>query len=376
MSQYSEQTYWIALANLPRWGSERLNKLIIRIHQNSITPADFFESGEDEWKSNYDLSENEITDLVNARKNFVNNSFLAENLLSQGFEIIPITSKDYSATLKNNLKTKLSPPLLYIKGNKQILNEDSIAIVGSRDASEISLKFTDNIARIASAEFRVIVSGFAKGVDKQALDSALLYKGHSIIVLPQGILTFASGINKYYKHIVDGDALVLSVFHPLLPWSAGLAMARNPVIYGLAKNIYVAQSSESGGTWAGVKVGLKMGRKIYIRQPEPNEKNANLELIRLGAVPVDFNGMEINPEKKSSDDSIKSSNVKETSTEELIEILRNTGHPLTSKEISEKLNNIISPRKVTILLKNHPGITKSNKQPLKYSLIKKEGMLF
>ena len=60
------------------------------------------------------------------------------------------------------------------------MQEQSIAIVGSWAASEIALNFTDNIAKNASKDYKVVVSGFAKGVDKQALDSAIKYKGQSI----------------------------------------------------------------------------------------------------------------------------------------------------------------------------------------------------
>ena len=119
------------------------------------------------------------------------------------------------------------------------------------------------------------VSGFAKGVDKQALDSAINYKGQSIIVLPQGIMTFGSGFIKYYKQIVDGDVLLLSTFFPKAPWKAELAMARNPIIYGLADEIYVSESSDKGGTWSGVVDGLRKNRKIYVRQTDLYENTAN-----------------------------------------------------------------------------------------------------
>jgi hypothetical protein len=38
--------------------------------------------------------------------------------------------------------------------------------------------------------------------------------------------------------------------------------------------------------------GLRKGRKIYVRKPEPNEKNANILLIQKGAIGVDYNGIE------------------------------------------------------------------------------------
>lgn len=294
-----ELTYWVALAHTPKIWTSRKNEMIVNFFKQEKCIIDFFES--DDFLG-MDLKAEETALLNQTKAELGNYSFMTEDLLNQGYEIVPVVSKDYSPTLKENLKYN-SPIVLYIKGNKQILQEQSIAIVGSRDANEKSLQFTDNVAKKASSEYKVVVSGFAKGVDKQALDSALKYKGQSIIVLPQGITTFASGMKKYYKQIIEGDVLVLSTFHPKLPWSVDLAMARNSIIYGLASEIYAAQSDEKGGTWSGVCEGLKKGRKVYVRVPDKKEKCANMLLIEKGAVPVDIEGdvcenTKVKPEKK------------------------------------------------------------------------------
>jgi len=267
--------------------------------------------------------------------------------------LIPITSPEFSKPLKANLKAAHAPSVIYVKGNKKILEEKSIAIVGSRDASEIALKFTDNIAKLASKEYKVVVSGFAKGVDKQALDSAIHYKGQSIIVLPQGIMTFGSGFKTYYSQIINGDVLVLSTFFPKAPWKAELAMARNPIIYGLASEIYVAESSEKGGTWSGVVDGLRKETKIYVRQPEPNEKNANLLLIQKGAVAVDFNGNEL-PKTYDASKVDQVSVVNEPGESESIDIkIRSAfnGRPLTAQELMRKLNISWTSQKMNAYLK-------------------------
>lgn len=349
----NESAYWIALAHLPKWGNLKINNLIIKFfHENQISIVDFFELSENIWSSVYQLDEKQITDLKQAKSELPNNAFLAEQMQNQGFEIIPITSPEYSKTLKTNLKATYSPPVLYIKGNKKIMQEQSIAIVGSRAASEIALNFTDNIAKNASKDYKVVVSGFAKGVDKQALDSAIKYKGQSIIVLPQGIMTFTSGFKNYYKQIIDGDVLVLSTFHPKAGWSTGLAMARNPIIYGLASEIYVAESSEKGGTWSGVIDGLRKGRKIYVRQPEHNEKNANNILIQKGAIRVDFIGNQVNidyPADNKSNLLVTEPSLTNSFEAELKTIFN--GRPLSSKEIIKKLNLDWSTQKLTAQLK-------------------------
>ena len=349
-----EATYWIALAHLPRWGHLKINNLIIKFyHENKISIDEFFQLDENDWKNQYQLDEKQVLDLLQARSELASNAFLAESFFSQGFEIIPITSPEYSKTLKGNLKTAHAPAVLYVKGNKKILEEDSIAIVGSRDASETALRFTDNIAKLAGREFKVVVSGFAKGVDKQALDSAINYKGQSVIVLPQGIMTFGSGFQNYYKQIIDGDVLVLSTFFPKAPWKAELAMARNPIIYGLADEIYVAESAEKGGTWSGVVDGLRKGRKIYVRKPESDEKNANNILIQKGALPVDFNGIELHENFSATNTDHTSIDPEATDNESLETRIRASlnERPLNAKELLVKLNLSWTTQKLNSYLK-------------------------
>jgi predicted Rossmann fold nucleotide-binding protein DprA/Smf involved in DNA uptake len=347
--------YWIALAHLPKWGHLKINNLIIKFfHENKISIEEFFQLTENDWRNIYQLDEKQIFDLNKAKLELPGNAFLAESLFSQGFEIIPITSPHYSKTLKANLKATHAPAVLYVKGNSKLLSEKSVAIVGSRDASEIALKFTDNVAQLASKQFKVVVSGFAKGVDKQALDSAISYKGQSIIVLPQGIMTFGTGFKNYYKQIIDGDVLVLSTFFPKAPWKTELAMARNPIIYGLANEIYVAESSEKGGTWSGVMDGLKKNREIFVRCPESGEKNANNILIQKGAVPVDINGGKLYRMPETSLSSDNTLVVAEPSDADFfasrVRAVFN-GKPLTAKEVTSKLNLDWTTQKMNNYLK-------------------------
>ncbi len=291
MTELQDFAYWMALAHLPRWRTEKINKLIIEIlHNRNLSFAEFFDLTESDWQSEYDLSEKQAADLLKAKSDLPDLSSLVAELQEQEFEIIPMNYQDYPQTLKDNLKLKYSPPLIYIKGDKHLLHEPSVAIVGSRDASETALQFTDAVAKKCVDDYKVVVSGFAKGVDRMALESTLKYYGRSIIVLPQGIMTFASGFKKYHSQVVEGDVLVLSTYFPKSPWNVGLAMGRNAYIYGLADEIYVAESGSKGGTWSGVTDGLRKGRRIYVREAESDEKNANNLLLSKGALPVDSEG--------------------------------------------------------------------------------------
>ena len=324
-----ELTYWITLALMPKIWTKRKNEIYVNCfnHSPRITIIDLFENPS--YWNELGLTDTEIEIFKDAHEQLANNSFIVEDLLSQGYDILPIHSKFYPKTLKDNLKTG-APTVIFTKGNKQLLQEPSIAIVGSRKADDISLRFTNNVAKKASAMNKIVVSGFAKGVDKQALDATLDSGGKSIIVLPQGIMTFASGFKQYYKAIAQGKVLVMSTFAPKAPWSKEFAMARNPIIYGMASDIFVAQSDEKGGTWSGVIDGLRKKRTIYVRWPEPNETNANIKLIEKGATAVDINGNE----QKNITESFKQET--EILNSKIISIL--SGEPMSSKGIISKLN--------------------------------------
>ena len=343
MDGIEDLTYWIAFAHLPRWKTERINRLIMDIREEqNIAFSDFFQHIESTGLTKYQLNHREVSDLVGAKRKLPEINSIVEKLKYDGFDIIPFLSEKYPENLKNNLKIKYSPTVLYAKGDRQLFKKESVAIVGSRNASQTSLRFTTVVAKKFSERQWIVVSGFAKGVDKVALESALKYRGQSIIVLPQGIMTFNSGLKRYENQILNGDILVLSTFFPTAPWSIGMAMGRNTYIYGLAKEIFVAESDEKGGTWSGVLDGFRKGRKIYVRSPDVNEINANDLLILRGAIPADKDG------------NTMENNYYLNLERQVKNIL--SKKPLTAKQIKELLHVEINTQKLSRLLSNMNSI--------------------
>lgn len=329
-----ELTYWVTLALIPKMWTKRKNEIYVECykHEPQISIIDLFDNSTN-WEI-VGLNEIEKKQFEEAKAQLANNSFLVEELMAQGYDILPITHVDYPKLLKKNLG-KNAPTVIYTKGNKTLLQEPSVAIVGSRNAEVKSLSFTDIIAKKATKENKVVVSGFAKGVDRQALDSAVGANGKSIIVLPQGIMTFGSGFKQYFRYIAQGRLLVMSFFAPKAPWSVEFAMARNPIIYGMASEIFVAQSDEKGGTWSGVIDGLRKKRPIYVRYPERNETNANLLLIQKGASAVDISGnvLTLSPEEQKTSEQLN----KEKINSDIIAILKNV-EKRSAKEIINLLH--------------------------------------
>ena len=54
MPELQDFAYWIALAHLPNWRTERVNKLIVGIlHNRKLSLAEFFDLGESDWQNEF-----------------------------------------------------------------------------------------------------------------------------------------------------------------------------------------------------------------------------------------------------------------------------------------------------------------------------------
>ena len=66
-----------------------------------------------------------------------------------------------------------APPLLIVKGDLTLLDKQSVAIVGARNASAAACRFARGLAHDLGQNGLVVVSGLARGIDSAAHDGAL-----------------------------------------------------------------------------------------------------------------------------------------------------------------------------------------------------------
>jgi oligoendopeptidase F len=88
-SMKQEYTYWLALANAENIYTRRKNEILAKIHEDNSSLAHFF-TEENNWKNRFDLSQDEIQSLLQEKEKLNNYSFILEDLLEQGYQIIPI----------------------------------------------------------------------------------------------------------------------------------------------------------------------------------------------------------------------------------------------------------------------------------------------
>ena len=206
---------------------------------------------------------------------------LLEKWQRAGLWVIARSDPDYPDRLKRRLKFE-APPILFGCGSKMLLKKGGIAVVGSRDATEEDITYTNNLGAEAAAQGYSIVSGGARGVDQSAMLGALEHEGTAVGVLADSLLRSATSA-KYRKYLMAGDLALVSPFNPEAGFNVGNAMARNRFIYCLADTAVVVSSTPNkGGTWNGAIEDLETRWVPLWVKKSGEEKSGNPELIKRG----------------------------------------------------------------------------------------------
>ena len=183
--------------------------------------------------------------------------------------------EDYPARLKKRLG-QASPAVLYGCGRRTLLCSGGIAVVGSRDASETDLSWTQACGEAVANAGYSVVSGGARGIDQAAMFGAL-DKGGTVVGILADSLLRASSSKMYRSHLRSQDLVLISPFNPEAGFTVGRAMQRNKYIYCLSDRALVVHSGIKGGTWEGAIENMKkQWVPIWVRQDSDGSGNAAL----------------------------------------------------------------------------------------------------
>jgi DNA processing protein len=155
------------------------------------------------------------------------------------------------------------PPLLYVAGDVKLLAAQSLAVVGSRNATPGGLKNAHAFSRALSDAGMTIVSGLALGVDSAAHRGALEGRGSTIAVLGTGIdITYPRRNRPIADEIASRGALA-SEFPLGTEPLAGNFPRRNRLISGLARGCLVVEAALDSGSLITARLAADQGREVF-----------------------------------------------------------------------------------------------------------------
>ena len=190
--------------------------------------------------------------------------FLEERLAVGDVALLTVSDEGYPANLRAIFNR---PPFLWVQGELRPEDRQSIAIVGTRTASERGLAIAGKIARELSEAGVTVVSGLAKGIDTAGHTAALDAGGRTVAVIGHGIdqKIYPAENRPLAERIVDsGQGAVISQFWPSAPGRPQNFLMRNVVTSGMSIGTLVVEASETSGAKSQARHALEHGKRLFL----------------------------------------------------------------------------------------------------------------
>jgi len=187
-------------------------------------------------------------------------------------------------------QTEQAPRFLYLRGKKALLHEKrTVALVGSRMASETSKQNTEKLSKELGKNGITVVSGLAKGIDVSAHSAALQYGFNTIAVIGTNLNQYYPAENKAVQQAIERMGLIVSQFSPATKTQRWFFPLRNGVMSGLSLATVIMEAGETSGALKQADFALKQGRQVLIPQKALEMRNITwpARYVERGAQVVD-----------------------------------------------------------------------------------------
>ncbi|WP_243651300.1 DNA-processing protein DprA [Hymenobacter gummosus] len=222
--------------------------------------------------------------LVNVLRNAGPALRQAEQVLRRaekdGARLLYYTRPDYPARLR---PVPDAPVLLYYQGTAELNNARTLAVVGTRQATDYGREQTEKLIKGVAPYQPLIVSGLAYGIDIVAHRAALQENLPTVGVM-------ATGLDSIYPHahrrtaekMLEQGGGLLTEFTFGTPPDKYNFPARNRIIAGLADATVVVEAAKKGGALITAELAQDYNREVLAvpgRLDQPASEGCN-HLIR------------------------------------------------------------------------------------------------
>ena len=265
-----QQVYILALHRLLVNRPRRFRQVLERF---KTAAAAFTGSGKDGIKMTRQLEQQVATDI--------------DWLVAEGHHLVSIGDPDYPSCLK---ETYDPPCLLFAAGAREaLMNEQRVAIVGSRKASSYGLNMAQKIAGDLTTAGVTVVSGLALGIDAAAHEGVLAARGSTLAVLGSGCDVVYPKRHWRLAERLQETGLLLSEFPLGTPARAAHFPRRNRIVTGLCRATLVVEAARESGSLVSARLAASEGRDVMAvpgLATNPQARGCH-QLIRDGALLIE-----------------------------------------------------------------------------------------
>lgn len=156
-----------------------------------------------------------------------------------------------------------APPIgLTFKGDIDLLNKRSIAIVGTRNPTQYGAKVASEMAANFVDREWVVVSGGAYGIDAAAHKGALIAEGETIAVLASGLDIYYPAGNAKLFSAIEESGLLISEYMPGVKALPFRFLNRNRIIAAIAEGTMVVEAAFRSGSLRTAREAAGINRKV------------------------------------------------------------------------------------------------------------------
>jgi DNA processing protein len=164
---------------------------------------------------------------------------------------------------KSLLEIPDPPLMLYAKGRIELLSANSIAVVGSRNATAQGISNAEKFSEVLSKAGFTIVSGMALGIDTAAHQGALRGSGSTVAVIGTGADIVYPARNHALAHMIAESGCILSEYALGTPALPANFPRRNRIISGLSKGVLVVEAAAQSGSLITARMAGEQGRDVF-----------------------------------------------------------------------------------------------------------------
>lgn len=212
---------------------------------------------------------------------------LVGKIADAGMSVCTLEDPDYPPLLS---RIHRPPLVLFYRGRIANLGP-TVAVVGTRQASDYGLQMAWEISRELAAAGITIISGLALGIDTRAHQATLTANGKTVAVLGGGAdarTVYPPSNRKLAETVIAQGGAVISEYPPgTLPLPYRFP-ERNRIIAGIARGTLVIEAPYKSGALITAKIAAEENRDVFAVPGRVTDANAAgpLALIASGATPV------------------------------------------------------------------------------------------
>jgi len=191
------------------------------------------------------------------------------------------------AEYPSNLRVIPSPPpFLFVRGELHRDDARSVAVVGTRQASDEGRARARRLAEKLTADGVTVISGLAKGIDTEAHTATLEAGGRTIAVIGTGILRAYPKENAALAERIAEHGAVVSQFWPDAPPTRYSFPMRNAVMSGISQGTAVIEASSTSGAKMQARIALEQGKRAFLMASLVTREEWAQRYLQRGAIEV------------------------------------------------------------------------------------------